>query len=76
MPEEEEVVLRLDRPTATSLADLVYNVGEHQAAGMPIAKLSIVDSERLGRLLRELWAASGVPVPYGEVPKTKSRRQI
>ncbi|WP_204342533.1 hypothetical protein [Micromonospora terminaliae] len=76
MPEEEEVVLRLDRPTAASLADLIYNVGEHQAAGMPIAELSTDDSARLGRVLRDLWRALGVPLPYGGGPDEEPRRRI
>ncbi|MEU7797344.1 hypothetical protein AB0J77_29445 [Micromonospora tulbaghiae] len=76
MPEEEEVVLRLDRPSATALAGLIYNVGEHQAAGMPIAELSTDDSERLGRVLRDLWRALGVPLPYGGVGGKEPRRRI
>ncbi|WP_233513699.1 hypothetical protein [Micromonospora craterilacus] len=76
MPEEEEVVLRLDRPTATTLADLIYNVGEHQAAGMPIARLSTDDSERLGRVLYDLWRALGIPLPYGDVRGREPRRRI
>ncbi|MBC9002643.1 hypothetical protein H9X94_11880 [Micromonospora aurantiaca] len=76
MPEEEEVVLRLDRPSATALADLIYNVGEHQAAGMAIAELSMDDSERLGRVLRDLWRALGVPLPYGGVSGREPRRRI
>ena len=73
--EEEEVVLRLDRPTATALADLIYNVGEHQAAGMPIAELPEDDSERLGRVLHDLWRALGVPLPYGDVSGREPRRR-
>ncbi|WP_238162060.1 hypothetical protein [Micromonospora endolithica] len=76
MPEEEEVVLRLDRPTATSLADLIYNIGEHQAAGMPLAHLSSDDSERLGRVLHDLWRALGVSLPYGDGPGKEPRRRI
>ncbi|MEU6074243.1 hypothetical protein [Micromonospora sp. NPDC047074] len=72
----EEVVLRLDRPTATSLADLIYNIGEHQAAGMPIAQLSSDDSERLGRVLYDLWRALGVSLPYGDAPGKEPRRRI
>ncbi|MDO3704035.1 hypothetical protein Q3W71_20420 [Micromonospora sp. C28SCA-DRY-2] len=72
----EEVVLRLDRPTATSLADLIYIIGEHQAAGMPIAQLSSDDSERLGRVLHDLWRALGVSLPYGDVPEEEPRRRI
>ena len=76
MREEEEVVLRLDRPTATSLAELIYNIGEHQAAGMPIAQLSTDDSERLGQVLHDLWRALGVPLPYGGVAGKEPRRRI
>ncbi|GAB4105109.1 hypothetical protein GCM10028790_41280 [Micromonospora taraxaci] len=76
MPTEEEVVLRLDRPTATSLADLIYNVGENQAAGMPIAQLSTDDSKRLGRVLHDLWRALGISLPYGDVAGKDPRRRI
>ncbi|MGV9765045.1 hypothetical protein [Micromonospora tulbaghiae] len=76
MPGEEEVVLRLDRPTATALADLICNVGEHQAAGMPIGELPEDDSERLGRVLHDLWQALGVPLPYGDLRGREPRRRI
>ncbi|WP_231924373.1 hypothetical protein [Micromonospora chokoriensis] len=76
MPEEEEVVLHLDLPTATALADLIYNVGEHQAAGIPIAQLSTDDSERLGRVLHDLWRALGVPLPYGDLRGREPRRRV
>ncbi len=76
MREEEEVVLRLDRPTAAAIADLLYNIGEHQAAGMPIAELSTDNSERVGRVLHDLWRALGVPLPYGGVRAYEPRRRI
>jgi len=59
-----------------SLADLIYNVGEHQAAGMPIARLSTGDCERLGRVLHDLWRALGVPLPYSGVRAKEPRRRI
>ncbi|MFC5927952.1 hypothetical protein [Micromonospora vulcania] len=76
MPEDRDVVLRLDRPTATSLADLIYNIGEHQAAGLPVAELSTDDSERLGRVLHDLWRALGVSPPYGDGGGKAPRRRI
>ncbi|WP_259275874.1 hypothetical protein [Micromonospora chalcea] len=76
MPGEEKVVLRLDRPTATALADLIYNVGEHQAAGMPIAELPEDDSERLGRVLHDLRRALSIPIPYGDLRGREPRRLI
>ncbi|MEU4473800.1 hypothetical protein [Micromonospora sp. NPDC023888] len=76
MSDEVEIVLRLDRPTATSLADLLYNIGEHQAAGMPVALLPPDDSERLGRVLYQLWRALGVALPYSDDPGNEPRRRI
>ncbi|MFI7081628.1 hypothetical protein ACIBO1_30460 [Micromonospora sp. NPDC049903] len=72
----EKIVLRLDRQTATSLADLIYNIGEHQAAGMPITRLSEDDSERLGRVLYDLWRALGRSLPYGDASGQEPRRRI
>lgn len=61
----DEVVLRLDRTSAKYLAGMLYDVGEHLAAGAPIAPMSTDESERLAAVLHELWRALGIPLPYG-----------
>ncbi|MCM0677995.1 hypothetical protein NCC78_25445 [Micromonospora phytophila] len=53
----DEVVLRMDRVTARYLADMLHNVGEHLAAGQNIEPMSTDESQRLGQVLRDLWAA-------------------
>ena len=50
----EEIVLSLDRDTATDLRDLIYGVGEHLAAGAPVPVFDGAASERLHVLLDEL----------------------
>jgi hypothetical protein len=47
----------MDRVTAKYLADMLHNLGEHLAAGQSIEPMSTDESQRLGRVLRDLWAA-------------------
>ncbi|WP_200206558.1 hypothetical protein [Micromonospora coerulea] len=61
---EEEIVLHLDRTTAKYLAYMLYDVGEHSAAGARIAPMSTDESVRLGEVLRALWRELGIPQPY------------
>jgi hypothetical protein len=55
----EEITLRMDRTTTEDLADLIHDVGEHLAAGMPLMPLTHDADERLGRVLRDLRHALG-----------------
>jgi len=48
------IELRLDPATAEDLRNVLYDLGEHQAAGRPIPHMDGETSERLGALLREL----------------------
>ena len=59
MAMSEEIVLRMDRATTEDLADLIHDVGEHLAAGVPLMPLEHEANERLGRLLKELRHALG-----------------
>jgi hypothetical protein len=59
MAMSEEIVLRMDRATTEDLADLIHDVGEHLAAGIPLMPLEHEANERLGRLLKELRHALG-----------------
>ena len=45
---DEEIVLRLDRTTAKYLLGALYGLGEHLAAGVPIAPTTPDENERLG----------------------------
>ncbi|MET7747355.1 hypothetical protein [Micromonospora sp. NPDC005367] len=60
----DEIVLRLDRMTAKHLADMLYDVGEHLAAGAPIAPTSTDEARRLGEVLQTLWRELGISLPY------------
>ncbi|RKN13568.1 hypothetical protein D7147_31045 [Micromonospora musae] len=53
----DEIVLRMDRVSAKHLADMLHNVGEHLAAGQRIEPMDPDESQRLGRVLHDLWAA-------------------
>lgn len=50
----DDFALQLDRATAEDLYATLYEVGEHIAAGAPITPPTAEESERLGRLLRDL----------------------
>ncbi|AEB43771.1 hypothetical protein VAB18032_13295 [Micromonospora maris AB-18-032] len=43
---------------------------------MPIAQLSSGDSERLRRVLHDLWRALGVGLPYDDVSGTEPHHRI
>ncbi|MBQ0895668.1 hypothetical protein KBX37_21655 [Micromonospora sp. U56] len=55
----EEITLRLDRTTAEDLYAAMSTLGEHVAAGMPIAAPSRGEAERLGVFLRDLGHSIG-----------------
>jgi len=55
----DEIVLRLDRATAEDLYVVLYEVGEHIAAGAPITPPTAEEVDRLGGVLRELAHAVG-----------------
>ncbi|MEV6844688.1 hypothetical protein [Actinoplanes sp. NPDC051411] len=55
----DDLVLRLDRPTAENLYVVLYEHGEHLAAGAPITPLGPSESARLGRLIADLGHALG-----------------
>jgi hypothetical protein len=46
--------IRTDTATARVLRDVLYALGEHQAAGAPMPTLDADESTRLGALLRDL----------------------
>ncbi|WP_187413205.1 hypothetical protein [Streptomyces sp. WAC01526] len=48
------IVLRLDRASADDLHDVLWLVGEHIAAGVPIPELPSEANERLGRVISSL----------------------
>ncbi|MFV2008786.1 MULTISPECIES: hypothetical protein [unclassified Micromonospora] len=50
----DPIVLRLDPATVEDLRNVLYDLGEHQAAGRPIPHMDGETSERLGTLLRDL----------------------
>jgi hypothetical protein len=50
----DDFTLELDRATAEDLYVTLYGVGEHVAAGAVITAPTAEQSERLGRLLRDL----------------------
>jgi hypothetical protein len=54
MSQDARIGLSVDRRTAELLRDVLYELGEHQAAGAPIPQTTPDDSELLGALLREL----------------------
>jgi hypothetical protein len=55
------IVLELDSKTAELLRDVLYAIGESQAAGAPMAPLNSMESEILGRVLRDIDIALGGP---------------
>ncbi|WP_328383731.1 hypothetical protein OHQ88_14325 [Micromonospora zamorensis] len=55
----DDIVLRLDRTTAEDLRVLLYEAGEHIAAGAAINPPTAEEAERLGTLLRDLGHALG-----------------
>ena len=55
------IVLKLDSKTAEVLRDVLYAIGENQAAGAPMVPLNRLESEILGRVLRDLDLALGGP---------------
>ncbi|MEV4489624.1 hypothetical protein AB0K04_05840 [Micromonospora coxensis] len=68
----DEIVVRLDRTTAKYVANMLYDVGEHLAAGAPIAPTSTDEARRLGEVLQMLWRELGIPLPY-ETDKAAER---
>jgi hypothetical protein len=59
--DSDRIRLDLDRRTAELLRDTLHNVGEHQAAGAPIAPATREEAEKLGALLRDLDTKLGGP---------------
>lgn len=55
----EEITLRMDRASAQDLVGVLYELGEHIAAGAPIAPLSTKENERLAAVMRDLNHALG-----------------
>ena len=55
----EEIILRMDRASARAQAGVLYDLGEHLAAGVPIAPLSTEENERLAAIMRDLNHALG-----------------
>ncbi|MDG4859054.1 hypothetical protein P8605_12965 [Streptomyces sp. T-3] len=60
----DDIVLRLDRASAEDLHEVLWLVGEHQAAGAPIPELPHEADERLSRVIRSLADALGKGHPY------------
>jgi hypothetical protein len=54
MSKDARIELGIDRRTAELLRDVLYDLGEHQAAGAPLPQPGPEDSEVLGAFLREL----------------------
>jgi len=50
----ESIEIRTDAVTARVLRDVLYALGEHQAAGAPMPTLDAEESTRLGEFLRDL----------------------
>ncbi|MGX6606146.1 hypothetical protein ACWKSP_29075 [Micromonosporaceae bacterium Da 78-11] len=50
----DDITLRLDRATAEDLYATLYELGEHIAAGSPIALPTTDEVERLGSFLQDL----------------------
>src|SRR5258706_3520885 len=55
----EEIVLRMDRASAEDLAAVLYDLGEHIAAGAPITPLTTDEDQRLSVVMRDLDHALG-----------------
>ena len=58
---DSDIILLLDRPTAEDLCTVLYEVGEHVAAGAPITPPTAEEVARLARVLRELTHSLGRP---------------
>jgi hypothetical protein len=59
--EGERIELSIDRRTAELLRGALADLGEHQAAGQPIAPATQEEAEKLGKFLRDLDLALGGP---------------
>ena len=57
----DEITFTIDRRTAELLRGVLYDVGEHQAAGAPIPPPSPEEVEKVGAFLRDLDIALGGP---------------
>ncbi len=57
--ESDPIVLTLDRATAQALWQLLYDVGEHWAAGADLVAPPRNEMEQLGSLLRAVDTALG-----------------
>ena len=57
--DSDPIVLTVDRATAQALWQLLYDVGEHWAAGADLVAPSHSEMEQLGGLLRAVDTALG-----------------
>ncbi len=55
----DDVMLQLDRVSAEYLAAMIYNVGEHIAAGAPIPQMSDDECTKLAGVLDQLHRLLG-----------------